>query len=64
MSSFFHSWPSPHRSPGSLIDATRDYPLVFSIGITLAVVAVLGFGLLVREPRTGRVYAFKQIDAR
>lgn len=49
---------------GGLIDATGSYPLVFSIGITLAVVAVLGFGLLVREPRTGRVYAIKQIDAR
>jgi hypothetical protein len=49
---------------GTLIDATRNYQLVFSIGITLAVIAVLGFGLLVREPRTGRVYAFKQIDAR
>jgi len=49
---------------GRVIDATGSYPSVFSIGITVAIIALLGFGVLVREPRTGRVYEFKQIDAR
>jgi MFS family permease len=49
---------------GRVIDATDSYPPIFSIGITVAIIALLGFAFLVREPRTGRVYAFKQIDAR
>jgi hypothetical protein len=37
---------------------------VFFIGIAVALIAMLGFGLLVREPRTGRLYEVRQISMR
>ena len=57
---------SPLVSPlaGTVIDLTGSYQRVFFIGATVAVIALLGFGLLVREPRTGRLYEFSQIPLR
>ena len=49
---------------GTVIDLTGSYQSVFFIGATVAVIALLGFGLLVREPRTGRLYQFRQIPLR
>jgi MFS family permease len=45
---------------GTIIDLTGSYQSVFFIGATVAMIALLGFGLLVREPRTGRLYQFRQ----
>jgi len=47
---------------GTIIDQTGSYPSVFYIGATIAVVALFGFAFLVREPRTGKLYEFKQIS--
>ena len=33
------------------------------MGATIAVIALFGFAFLVREPRTGKLYEFKQIGA-
>jgi MFS family permease len=49
---------------GSVIDTTGSYLAVFFIGVTIATIALFGFALLVREPRTGRLYDFKQISMR
>lgn len=46
---------------GMIIDWTGNYPSVFYIGATIAVIALFGFAFLVREPRTGKLYEFKQI---
>jgi MFS family permease len=46
---------------GAIIDHTGSYPAVFYIGATIAVVALFGFAFLVREPRTGKLYQFKQV---
>ena len=42
-----------HRPDGEL-------PGVFYIGATIAAIALFGFAFLVREPRTGKLYEFKQ----
>ncbi len=47
---------------GRIIDLTGNYPTVFYIGATIAVIALFGFAFLVREPRTGKLYEFKQIS--
>jgi hypothetical protein len=49
---------------GTVIDLTGSYQSVFFIGATVSVIALLGFGLLVREPRTGRLYQVRQIPMR
>jgi MFS family permease len=49
---------------GTVIDLTDSYPAVFFIGATVALITLLGFALLVREPRTGRLYVVKQIPMR
>ena len=49
---------------GMVIDLTGSYQSVFFIGIAVALIAMLGFGLLVREPRTGRLYEVRQISMR
>jgi MFS family permease len=49
---------------GTVIDLTGSYQSVFFIGATVAVIALLGFGLLVREPRSGRLYQVRQIPLR
>jgi MFS family permease len=49
---------------GTLIDRTGTYVTVFAIGAAVAVIALLGFALLVREPRTGRLLELKQIQMR
>jgi MFS family permease len=49
---------------GMLIDRTGSYSTVFFIGVTIAAIALGGFALLVREPRTGRIYVIKQIAMR
>ena len=46
---------------GAIIDRTGSYPAVFYIGATIAVIALFGFAFLVREPRTGKLYEFKQV---
>jgi MFS family permease len=46
---------------GAIIDRTGSYPSVFFIGATIALVALFGFAFLVREPRTGKLYEFKQV---
>jgi len=46
---------------GAVIDRTGSYPSVFFIGATIAVIAFFGFAFLVREPRTGKLYEFKQV---
>jgi MFS family permease len=46
---------------GLIIDRTGSYPSVFYVGATIAVIALFGFAFLVREPRTGKLYEFKQI---
>jgi hypothetical protein len=45
---------------GAIIDLSGSYPAVFYIGATIAVIAFFGFAFLVREPRTGKMYEFKQ----
>ena len=45
---------------GDVIDHSGNYAAVFYIGATIAVVALFGFAFLVREPRTGKLYEFKQ----
>ena len=45
---------------GSIIDHTGSYLAVFFIGATIAVIALVGFALLVREPRSGRLYEIRQ----
>jgi MFS family permease len=47
---------------GLIIDRSGSYPSVFYIGATIAVIALFGFAFLVREPRTGKLYEFKQIS--
>ncbi len=47
---------------GAVIDQTGSYPSVFYMGATIAAVALFGFAFLVREPRTGKLYEFKQIS--
>lgn len=49
---------------GMVIDLTGSYQSVFFIGATVALIAMLGFGLLVREPRTGRLYEVRQLPTR
>ena len=49
---------------GAVIDLTNSYPAVFFIGATVALIAFFGYALLVREPRTGRLYVMKQIPMR
>jgi MFS family permease len=46
---------------GAIIDRTGSYPAVFYIGATIAAIALFGFAFLVREPRTGKLYEFKQV---
>lgn len=46
---------------GRIIDQTGSYPAVFYVGATIAVIALFGFAFLVREPRTGKLYEFKQV---
>jgi MFS family permease len=46
---------------GAIIDWSGSYPSVFFMGATIAVIALFGFAFLVREPRTGKLYEFKQI---
>jgi MFS family permease len=49
---------------GRIVDATGNYPTVFFIGATIAIVAFFGFAFLVREPRSGRIYIIKQTAMR
>jgi MFS family permease len=46
---------------GLILDRSGSYPSVFYLGATIAVIAFFGFAFLVREPRTGKLYEFKQI---
>ncbi|HEY9594778.1 MAG TPA: MFS transporter [Spirochaetia bacterium] len=46
---------------GSIIDHTGSYLAVFFVGVTISIVALIGFAILVREPRTGRLYEIRQI---
>jgi len=46
---------------GLIIDVTGSYVIVFLLGATLAAVSTLGFLVLVREPRTRRMYVIKHI---
>jgi len=46
---------------GRLVDYLGSYDAVFAVLLTLALVAALGFALLVREPRTGRLYMIKPL---
>ena len=45
---------------GAIIDWSGSYPSVFFMGATIAAVALFGYAFLVREPRTGKLYEFKQ----
>ncbi len=47
---------------GRIIDLSGSYQTVFYVGVTIAVIALFGFAFLVREPRTGKLYEFKQIS--
>jgi MFS family permease len=49
---------------GAIIDLTSSYHSVFFVGATIAVIALMGFAALVREPRTGRLYVVSQIPMR
>ena len=49
---------------GRIVDVTDNYAAVFYIGATIAVIALIGFAFLVREPRSGRLYIIKQIAMR
>jgi len=49
---------------GFLIDLTKSYLSVFLIGFTLSLVALLGVLFLSREPRSGRLYAIREISTR
>jgi MFS family permease len=49
---------------GLVVDLTGSYPAVFFIGATIAAIAMFGFGFLVREPRTGRLWVLKQVAMR
>ena len=49
---------------GRIIDATGTYTAVFYMGAAIAAVALLGYVLLVREPRTGRLLEIRQIEMR
>jgi hypothetical protein len=49
---------------GLIIDTTGSYLTVFVTGATLNLVALLGFALIVREPRTDPLYVIKPIDRR
>ena len=46
---------------GRLADCLDSYDAAFSVLLTLALVSALGFALLVREPRTGRLYMIKPL---
>lgn len=49
---------------GLLVDLTQSYLSVFLLGAVVALVAGGGFVALVREPRTGRLYAVTQTPMR
>ncbi len=49
---------------GWIIDATGSYTSVFYMGAAIAAITLLGFVLLVREPRTGRLLEIRQIEMR
>ena len=49
---------------GLVVDLSGSYLAVFLLGAAIALVAGGGFLALVREPRTGRLYAVTQIPMR
>jgi MFS family permease len=49
---------------GSIIDITGMYTPVFYIGATICLISLFGFALIVREPRSGRLYEIRQITPR
>jgi MFS family permease len=49
---------------GLIVDLSQSYLAVFLLGAAIALVAGGGFLALVREPRTGRLYAVTQIPMR
>jgi MFS family permease len=49
---------------GRIIDASDSFAAVFYMGAAIAAIALLGFALLVREPRTGRLLEIRQIEIR
>lgn len=49
---------------GMVIDRTGDYFAVFMTGLVIALVALMGFALIVKEPRRGRLYIVKQMMVR
>jgi hypothetical protein len=49
---------------GLIVDLSQSYLAVFLLGVAIALVAGGGFLALVREPRTGRLYAVTQIPMR
>jgi len=49
---------------GAILDLTGSYVSVFFVGASFAVIGLMGFLLLVREPRSGRIYVVKQIPMR
>jgi hypothetical protein len=46
---------------GLVIDLTKSYALVFSLGATLALISAVGFAVLVKEPRSRKMYVIKYV---
>lgn len=46
---------------GLIIDLTKSFTLVFSLGATLALISAVGFALLVKEPRGRKMYVVKHV---
>ena len=46
---------------GLVIDLTKNYALVFSLGSTLALISAVGFAVLVKEPRGRKMYVVKYV---
>jgi MFS family permease len=49
---------------GRLGDSQGSYLFVFAMGATLSAIVALGFGLLVTEPRVGRMYVVRMTEQR
>jgi MFS family permease len=49
---------------GRVIDQTGLYLPVFYIGAAVSLISLCGFALIVREPRTGRLYEIRQVTPR
>jgi MFS family permease len=47
---------------GSAVDFSGSYTPIFVANLVLAAIASLGFAVIAREPRSGRLYAIKPIE--